>query len=273
MAVNRIKYFAALSVMAIVFQPAVSQTVPGMALNADFAAQVKSIDEFICRFNGTETNPEIKKDSSWLENNLIALFDFQMSHEGLSETDFKQLITGFVRQVMEDRTKLHITDSSMWAEIQSDIKAGGKKKSVTLVLRSEVYGDNHVRWAIVGAKGLVESGIIDTSKYYSISPVEHEIHFMSLDNIFRQNRSDIMGYRGKDTPIDELSVFLALAMTGYIEFETVTQLTIHCLEVPGYVFTVNEQGRRGYNSGWLISKLAPLKENDKQQYIKKLLNK
>lgn len=271
--INIVKFI--LAILAFThMQSASAQSLLDLSLNADFAAQVKSIDEFICRFNGIELNPEIKNDSGIRRrNNIIALFDFQMSHTKLSDNEFKQLITGFVNRAIESGIRLQITNSKMWAEAKSSIKVDGKKKVVTLVLKSETYKKNFVRWAIVGVKGLVEADIIDTTNYYAISPVEHEIHFMTLDNIFRNNRAKIMGYRGKDATIDELSVFLTLAMTGKIDFCMVDKLTIHCLEVPGYAFTINELGRRGNNSGWLISKLIPLEDYDKKQYIKKLLNR
>lgn len=263
-----------LTVFAFVMMQSISaQGLLDLTVNSDFAAQVKSIDEFICRFNGTELNPEIKNDSNQRRNNIVALFDFQMNHAGLSDDEFKQLITNFVNQAIESESKLHITDAAMWAEAQSIVKVDGKKKPVTLIFVSETYKKNYVRWAIAGVKGLVDTGVIDTTYYCAISPVEHEIHFMALENIFHNNRAEMMGYRSKDVAIDELSVFLTLAMVGKIDFDTVNKLTIHCLEIPGYAFTINEQGRRGNNSGWLISSLIPLNDNEKKQYLKKLLNR
>lgn len=38
-----------------------AQNITDVVFNSDFAAQVKSIDEFICRFNGTETKPVLRK--------------------------------------------------------------------------------------------------------------------------------------------------------------------------------------------------------------------
>lgn len=261
-----------LIVLALTFMQSVSaQSLLDLTFNSDFAAQVKSIDEFICRFNGTEVNPEIKNDSNQRRNNIITLFDFQMSHSELPDNEFKQLVIDFVNQAIESDVKLRITDAPIWAEAQSSIKVDGKKTTITLILKSETYKRNLVRWAIAGVNGLVEAGVIDTANYYMISPVEHEMHFMALDGIFHNNRTEIMGYRSKDVEIDELSVFFTLVVAGKIDFCMVDKLTIHCLEVPGYVFTINEQGRRGNNSGWLISSLMQIDDNDKKQYIKKLL--
>lgn len=250
-----------------------AQNIAPAAFGYDFAAQVKSVDEFICRFNGTETKPGIAKDGQWKRNSLLSLFDIRMSHGGLSDEGFMQLLTAFIDSCIENDAKLELTDAEMWAEINTSATIDGKKKNIDLLLRSETYKDSLVRWAIVDVKGLARTGVIDTARYYAISPVEHELHFMAIGDIFQNCRPEIMGYRGKGIPIDELSVFFAFAMSGKVKIDMVDRLTMHCLEVPGFVFTVNEQGRSGHNSGWLISSLAPLKESEKQQYIKNILEK
>lgn len=250
-----------------------AQDVTDAVLNSDFAAQVKSIDEFICRFNGTEIKPEITKDSQWKRNNLLSLFDFQMPHGKLSDDEFRQLITEFINSSIENNTKLKLTDAEIWAEINASVTINDKKRKINLVLQSETYRDKLVRWAIVSVKGLAKAGVIDTTHYYAISPVEHELHFMSIDDIFQNCRSEIMGYRGRNVMIDELSVFFTLSLLGKVKIDMVDKVTIHCLEVPGFAFTINEQGRKGNNSGWLISSLTSLKKIDKKQYIKKILEK
>jgi len=250
-----------------------AQNITDVVFNYDFAAQVKSVNEFICRFNGTETKPGIKKDSQWKRNNLLSLFDFQMRHGKLSDNEFRQLLTKFVNSSIENDTKLKITDSEMWAEINISATINDKKRKIGIVLQSETYKDSLVRWAIIAVKGLVKTGVIDTTHYYAISPVEHELHFMSINDIFQNCRPEIMGYRGKNILIDELSVFFTLSMLGKVRIDMVDKVTIHCLEVPGFAFTINEQGRKGNNSGWLISSLVPLNESDKKQYIKNILEK
>ena len=195
----RTKIRLILAVFAVsVSQNVMAQHIVDMAFKHNFEAQVKSIDEFINRFNGTESNPDIRRDSNQRKKNIIALFDYQMSHAGLSDDDFKRLIVGFVDRAQESGVTLRLTDADMWAEAQSDMTIGNKKKKVTLILKSETYKDNLVRWAIAGVSGLVDAGVIDTSKYSAISPVEHELHFMSLDGTINGNRKGIMNYRSKD---------------------------------------------------------------------------
>ena len=246
-----------------------AQSFPDMTLDKDFAAQVKSVDEFIQRFNGEESHPELKADNRM--QNLVALFDYKMNHDGLSDSLFKMKVLDFVQTVETSDTKIRLTDSGIYAEAEATVTLSGKTTPLFLLLQSQTYNNDRVRWAIVGVRGLKEAGIIDTEHFYGISPVEHETHFMSIGDIFALHTPEIMGYRGKDTKIDELSVFLTMAMMGKIRISSVKSLTIHCLDVPDYVFTINEKGRSGRNSGWLISSVTRIGENKKTEYLTKLL--
>lgn len=248
-----------------------AQSFPDLIFENDFAAQVKSIDEFIQRFNGKESHPDLKGENRTL--NLIALFDYKMSHEGLSDTAFKKKIMDFVQQVNANCSKIKLTDDDFYAEANITAKILGKSVSLSLILQSQSYNKDRVRWAIIGVRGLVKSGIIDTKQFYGISPVEHETHFMSIGDIFAHNSPEIFGYRGKDTKIDELSVFLTMAKLDKVRIVSVNELTMHCLEIPNYVFTVKEKGRSGQNSGWLISNVTKINENKKNEYLTKLIGK
>lgn len=251
-----------------------AQNITDIGFNSDFAAQVKSIDEFICRFNGAETKPGLEKDSQGASNNLLSLFDFQMSHNNLTDNEFRQLLMSFVNSAIDNDTKLNITNAKIWAKVNTSAIINGKKENINLYMQSEVYKDSLVRWAIVNVDGLETAGIIDTTNYYAISPVEHEINFPSIREIFHNRRpTEIMGYRGKYIPIDELSVFFAYSMLNRVRIDMINKVTIYCLDVPDFVFTLNEFEREGDNSGWLISSIMPIKESDKQLYIKSILGR
>ncbi|MBO6296420.1 MAG: hypothetical protein J6M54_02725 [Prevotella sp.] len=249
----------------------VAQSFPDMALDKDFAAQIKSIDEFIQRFNGDESHPELKREDRIV--NLLALFDYKMNHEGLSDSAFKKNVMDFVQQVNASGSKIKLTDDAFYAEAEITANISGKSLSLSIILQSQTYNKDRIRWAIVGVRGLAKAGIIDTEHFYGISPVDHETHFMSIGDIFAHNAPEIIGYRGKDTKIDELSVFLTMAKLDKVRIISVNQLTMHCLEIPDFVFTINEEGRRGGNSGWLISKVIKINENEKNKYKSKLLGR
>lgn len=233
---------------------------------SDFAAQIKSMDEFIQRFNGVESHPEISLGQDSRRANLWALFDHTLltSHEGDENTE--GLIKEFISKVEHDSVTLSLLSPQMFVVADVSVMIEGKPTELQLIFRQQMFHGEYIRWAINGVRGLLKSKLIDLDTYYGISPIEHEKNFMGLNDIFAHNSRDIMGYRGIGVVIDELSVFLTLAWMDKVRIEDVHKLTFHCLEVPGYVFTINEKVRRGNNSGWLITYLSPLTYSEKEKY-------
>ena len=260
--------FKSLFFMLVIPLVMTAQSLPDMMLEKNFLTQVKSIDEFIQRFNGNESDAT---DSIGRIRDLIALFDYRMPKENVADSVFKQNVLDFVNCIEKHNTKIQLTDADMYAEVKSKATVLGKDIDLTLILQSQNYGNDRTRWAIIGAKGLADANIIDTVRFYGISPVEHEICFMGLGDIFEtSNNSNLIGYRGKNTPVDELSVLLTLGMTDNVRISIVEKLTMHCLEIPEYVFTIDERSQSN-NEGWRISGFTKLE--DKKKYINKLLGK
>lgn len=234
----------------------------------NFEAQVKTMEEFVNRYNGTEDNPSVKKDSLGRRNNIIALFDYEMSHEGKNPEEFKTDLADFIDKILKSE-KIALTDSTFFAECKCNITIDGKQKKIYLILRQEKYKENRLRWSIAGVRDIT-SAIPKISELYPISPVEHEQQFMSIDNIFEYNRPEIFGYRSTDVKIDALTFFLTKVMDGKVKFNTVDNLQFHNLSVPGFYFIISEKASYGKNSGWLISKYGKCNKKD---YINKLLGK
>ena len=241
---------------------------PDLALNDEFKAQVKSLEEFQSRFNGIERKPntEMENDSLSRIANLKCLFDFQMDTTVIDQ----DVLYGFIDSVMLNHVQFNMLSRDLWAECDCLFKYKGKTKSITLYLQKELYNKKVYRWAIVSALGLDSAGIIKTDRLYSISPVEHEIHFMGLHDLLNENPSHAFGYRAKSKKIDQLSVLLALVQVGVVKFEQVKEQTFHYLGVPGYIFTIKEFVRTGRNSGWLINHIQTASEEEKVEFIKKL---
>lgn len=251
-----------------------AQTIlPDVKMKADFEAQVKSLDEFQARFNGTEykKGTVMGNDSLSRMNNLISLFDFSMDKKNLSKDQFLRKLNSFVDSVLSNKIKFDVLSNGFWSECKCRFKYQGKNKIVTLLLQKELYEKGIYRWAIVGVKGLVEAGLINVGKYYPISPVEHEISFMGLKDLFNENASRAFGYRTKTAQIDQLSVLLTMVQLGAVKFELVEEQIFHCMDVPGFIFTIKEYARTGSNSGWLINDFKQVNKEEKKEYIKKLL--
>ena len=102
-------------------------------LKKDFAAQVKSVDEFIARFNGKESKPGLNSKSK-RRDNILSLFDFNMSHGGLNDADFKNLLSNFTKEVIDWKDSLSIASNGTIAEAVCLFKYEGKEKEINSIV-------------------------------------------------------------------------------------------------------------------------------------------
>lgn len=248
-----------------------AQSIPDMTLSSDFKAEVKSLDEFMSRFNGEESKPGIEHNENSRRNNLISLLNFKMSKGRVSREQVAHRVNEFVDSILLNNVKFRVSNSGLWAECVCRIKYQGQENHLTIILQSEEYKNEMFRWAIVGVRGLEDLGLYKLDRFYAISPVEHEIHFMGLDSYLNANPSHAFGYRGVECKIDPLSVFFTLVRTSLISFELVEKQTFYYFDIPGYMITINEYSRRGTNSGWLISSFNKMSHAEKINRLNKLI--
>lgn len=243
-----------------------------MLLKENFQAQVKSIEEFQARFNGDESKAGLENDNDSISrrHNIINLFDFQLDKKGLDKEQFITKLNNFADSVILNHFKFDALSSGLWSECKCRFQYKGERRIITIVLQRELYKNGIYRWAVVAIKGLKEAGIINTERFYPISPVEHETYFLGLQDLFNENPSHAMGYRSKNVKIDELSVFLFLIQSELLKFDLVEEQIFHCIDVPGFIFSIKEIIRTNQNSGWLINNFYQASEEDKISFIQKL---
>lgn len=261
-----------LALFACIMQAKGQRNFPDMTTERDFAAQVKSIDEFMSRFNGDESKPGLSSDSL-RRDNILHLFDFGISHEGASKEQFRSRIQDFIDSSLKWNGRLSITSKGTYAEAKCRVKYKKKQYFVTLLMQREKTQKGGQKWAVTKVKGLSSLGLYN-DKRLAISPVDHETHFMSLQDLFQANRQIVPSMRSNEVEIDELSFFFGLCVANAIEFDLVEELKFHFTDLPNYAFIVEEKGRPGANSGWLITKVKKLNSaNEKETYINELLGK
>jgi len=257
-----------LSIVCAASLVSTAQTIlPDATLNEDFANYVKSLDEFMHRFNGEELHPSVKKsDTDYLRKNLFWLFNFDVKNKVEQLAKMKD----FVKCIIESDIRLAFKDSTWFAKASFVANYKGKNISLIMFLRTEPTPKTNYCWKICGIQGIEKIGLYAQGKQYSISNIEHEMNFVELCSIFSNNRENIFGYMSARNNVDQLSVFITLCKTGLLTFNYVNDLSFIFTSVPGYVFTVSEYARRGNNSGWLISSFE--KCDNKQKYINNLIN-
>lgn len=243
-----------------------AQGIDDLTLDSRFECQVKSLAEFLNRFNGVESYPGVMADEKSRRNNMAALMDFQMSES------LKKNALEFIQALEQYPYELHDTDSLLFADTECDILVDGKEQKVHIVLQKQEE-KGKLRWSFVGVRGIEKFGIIDFTKVRGISPVDNEINFMEMIDAFKYHSSDIFAYRSSQSSIDQLSVFLTLARMKHVELLSINKLTYHVLSIPNYVFTIDEISRENDNSGWLISSFKELPDVKKNKYVQTLLGK
>lgn len=264
------QFLLSFTLFACIMQAKGQNSFPDMVTERDFAAQVKSIDEFLARFNGDESKPELTSDSL-RRDNILHLFDFNMPHDNLDKEQFKEQMQDVVNSTLNWNNRLSIMSKGTYAEAKCRVKYKKKQYFVTLLMQREKTQKGGQKWAVVKVKGLSSLGLFD-DKRLTISPVDHETHFMSLQDLFQANKQIIPSMRSNEVEIDELSFFFGLCVANAIEFELVDELKFHFTDLPNYAFVVEEIGRPGTNSGWLITKIRKLSSTiEKDIYIKELL--
>ena len=268
----KVKRKILLGLCILAFMNTCAQTIQDLAFSSQFRAEVKSLDEFMARFNGIESKPGINEDQNGRRYNLISLFDFSIDKKGATKEEFVKKINAFVDSVVTHNVQIHISDAGLLAECLCRMKLQGKTVRLSLVLRYEMFQPKMYRWSIVAVKGM--DGILfpNGSRYYAINPAEHEIHFMGLQDCFNANPSHAYGYRSKEVSIDALSAFLTMIYAGILKFEIVEKQTFYYYGIPGYVVAINEISRKGYNSGWLITSFDRVTEETKDKLFNKLLD-
>lgn len=219
----------------------------------------------MARFNGEESVDIKVTDSLKRSLNLLYLFDRELFTT--NRDSMTQQVNAFIDTVISQQNTLCYEDGGWFAEVGCPCIYKGKKDTLTLYLKPEKIEEFQYRWVIIGAKGkLLQLTPARRNRGLDILPNNHEVSFRALSKIAQLGSNNILNYAERDYVPDELSVFYALVYADALKIETTGQITYHFLEVPGYVFTVERFNRKGTNTGWLISRLIPLDEAEKQTY-------
>lgn len=251
------------------FLMSLSANAQSSMLDAVFNATVKSVDEFMARFNGIESKPGVTNDGDSRRNNILALFDYKMESRSSSIKSLEKDVNDFIASVDGRNVQLRLVDADVWSEVETKFQYGKQSINITLVMHQERINKEEKRWVIAGVRGLTDARLYDKGASI-ISPVEHELHFMGLSDLFLQNKSLIPSCRSSQREIDELSMFMGLAMCGALKFTDTSDVKFHFTTVPGFIFTIREVMREGNNCGWLITDLKRADNKEKEAFINNL---
>lgn len=228
---------------------------------------VKSLDEFIQRFNGEEFHPDLDtaNTANIRARSILTLIDWQKYQ--LQDSSAMSQVVSFVDSVCKNDVRLALEKDGIYAEAQCLFLYNQQELPISLILVFENIRDDYYKWAVVGTTGLVECGLIDTIREGYINPVQHELHFSELSAAC----ADLTSHVSITKTVDQLSFLLGMLKTKQLEFVTCNKVVFHFVQVPGYAFVVEEVNRLDNNSGYLVNALFKMEDSDKLVYIKQLL--
>jgi hypothetical protein len=256
----------------------------------NFLNQVKTLDEFIARFNNSKnmfdgykkiakTDTSIinfqkrifGKDSINRNQMLITVFNMDKV-----EKIGKDKIMQFAKQV-NDSVKpilLSFYDMEWYAELSCEVLYKKQAKKVTLIMQSIVSATDKKAssWHLVGCYAdFLQVEPKNKQKTQGLKPNENDLSFIELITL-AEDKENVATVTKKDFQADLLSILLYAVKNGDVTLQQVTSTKYHFLQIPNWIFVVENYQRNTSNSGWLISDLQNKTEIEKKNYKAQILH-
>ncbi|WP_422358818.1 hypothetical protein [Reichenbachiella sp.] len=236
-------------------------------------ASTKQINQFFRRFNGEEDEngkryyPTHKRyrDASLRKKYVPVLFDTQTSpiDQSVAKT--------FIKTITDKKSPkfLDFHKDDWFVEVSATFKYKGRSISGTLYMQLQPQGKGY-EWVIQ------DVAFSEFSKYFDkasgkdkqfLHPMSHELDFMTLRKALDKQKHAEQYTLDSYEP-DYLSIFLFELNQGNLTFVSAKNTAFHFFAIDGYYFSITNFNRPGYNSGWLISSLVPLENEDQKQQMK-----
>jgi hypothetical protein len=234
-----------------------------------FRASTKQVNQFFRRFNGEE-DPDGKRylpsdrkyrDFKVRKEYLPLLIDPTVYRGNRSQIqDFSDHVNDRKNPIFLDNHK-----DEWLAEVACEFLWNGKPIGVVLLMKLQPQGEGY-EWIIddISSDAFAQKFNKDEGKEKPfIHPMSHELDFMNLKKAFEKGQPESFTQNGFKP--DLLSVFLFELNTNELYFKSVQSLRFHFFSIPGWYFEISEYNRPGMPSGWLISNLVKVTDDQKLQ--------
>jgi len=233
----------------------------------NFAFQVKLVDEFIERFNNTDSTL-IKKYLKEEYNLEVGRHDLIVSLFNFTDKEWdKALISNFLSDVLETSQPPYLSfyDQDWYAKVVCLADYRAKPVSFELVLSVQHdQASSTVNWAIrsLNSEDLGLCGNFDFSKL--LPPNAHGNHFLELRRVFANPEKY---YDTTQADSNLMNKLLGLAQQKELDFQGVKDVSYHFLQIDEWILEVEEFERNEENSGWLINELFKANASEKEKYL------
>jgi len=242
--------------------------------NADirekFSYEIIQIDEFIDRFNFnndtkllkylSENNPDLVLNRKLFMKTLFDKYSDHLKNKEVLLTSF----TDFVCSTNHPRF-LNFYDKDWYAQVNCIIEYNNKRDTAKLILTNQMNADSSSKWVITAVSSSLLQLPASADSTTLMTPVSHGTDFITLHNIFKDGKN-IRNYLASDFAADELSFLAYLMFANQIRLIEISSVKYHFLQIPHWAFTVEYLNRKELNSGWLITDLNYLNNDDKKDY-------
>ncbi|MBE6338017.1 MAG: hypothetical protein E7068_04335 [Lentimicrobiaceae bacterium] len=239
-----------------------------------FYTMTKQMSQFMSRFNyeedqyGTKISPESPdyRDRMKRKTVLPLLFDMDNPRTNGSLRDF------FIADLTEkDANYFEFLGGKWYSEVSATFKMNGEKVDISMIftIEQENLGS---KWVLTNVyfsdfSKLFPKGDIAEQQKHFLHPMSHELDFMNIYKIFKTPES-IEYYASNTYSPDYLSIFFYEVKCGNLVFEKVNSEKFHVFQIDNWYFEVSWFNREGLNTGWLISNLVFLKDDEKEELLK-----
>ena len=239
-------------------------------------AMNKQVNQFVHRFNMEEDKygKLLKKNDPRYHNNKLRkkllpyMFD---EHNPRTSGKLKKF---FIDDVTNKKNPVYINflDKNWYAEVSATFyNKHNEPVDLIIFLTLEEAGQGS-KWIISNVYDtdlhrLFPAESAEKQAKYFLHPQSHELDFMNLRKALN-NPNNIQYYAATNFQPDFLSLFFYLMKKGELKFGNINSVKFHFFQIKNWYFELSWFNRNENNSGWLISNLKYIDENEKKELIK-----
>ena len=239
----------------------------------EFYTMTKQMGQFIHRFNyeedqyGNRLYPNDKdyRSAAKRKDAIALLFDLENPRTSGTLRDY------FIEDLTKNNQFMEFLGGDWYSEISAKFKWKGQIVDISLIMALEKDGLGS-KWVITNVffsefqKYFPQGELAEREKHF-LHPMSHELDFMNIYKIFNDPQT-VEYYASTDYHPDYLTLFFYEIKQGNLKFDHVESVKVHVFQIKNWYFEVSWFNRSGYNSGWLISNLVYIKENEKEALLK-----
>lgn len=238
-------------------------------------AMNKQVGQFVRRFNMEEDKfgKRLPVDDTQYRNNELRRKILPSMFDKFNPRTSGNLKKYFIDDVTNEKQPVYINflDSSWYAEVSATFTINGVEENFILFLTVEEENLGS-KWVLSNvyfrdfSKLFPKTDSANHVKYF-LHPQSHELDFMNLRKVL-ENPQHIEYYASTNYQPNYLTLFLYLMKKGELSFKEINSVKFHFFQIKNWYFELSYYNRNNTNSGWLISNLMYINDDDKHELIK-----